>query len=166
MKAKFMIGGVLLSVALSALAVALQLRQHGPFDSYEQTPATVLDTSITNYEMDLLRTFIYSLQAAFEAPFVGQLSRDRRKLIIRVPTQESLLPSDFNKRKVALLVVADLCKVRFPPYFPFSAFDKDTRIEFIHNDADKMPTDPKLGADERLKRMTLGVYENGELTIR
>ena len=111
---------------------------------------------------DMLRSFVYTPRKGFEAPFVAGLSKDRTKLIIRVATQESLLPDDFKAREGELFVVAKRCEL----YFETSAdFTKNTRVEFLRNDADTIPKDKNLSDEEFRKRMTLAVYENGELTM-
>jgi hypothetical protein len=111
---------------------------------------------------DMLRSFVYTPQKGFEAPFVAGLSKDRTKLIIRVATQESLLPDDFKAREGELFVVAKRCE----RYYETSAdFTKNPRVEFLRNDADTIPRDKNLSDEEFRKRMTLAVYENGELTM-
>ena len=113
-----------------------------------------------DYEVDMVRTFVYTPRKGFEVPCVAGLSKDRSKLIIRVATQESLLPHDFKAREYELFVVAKRCAL----YFETSAaFTKDTRVEFMRNDAGAVPKDKNLSDEEFLKRMTLAVYENGEL---
>jgi hypothetical protein len=114
-----------------------------------------------NQRCDMLRSFVYTPRKGFEAPFVAGLSKDKTKLIIRVATQESLLPDDIEAREGELFIVAKRCEL----YFETSAdFAKNTRVEFMRNDADKIPKDKNLSDDEFRKRMTLAVYENGELT--
>ena len=111
---------------------------------------------------DMLRSFVYTPQKGFEAPFVAGLSKDRTKLIIRVATQESLLSDDFKAREGELFVVAKRCEL----YFETSAdFTKNPRVEFLRNDADKIPRDKNLSDEEFRKRITLAVYENGEITM-
>jgi hypothetical protein len=111
---------------------------------------------------DMLRPFVYTAQKGFETPFVAGLSKDKTKLIIRVATQASLLPEDFKARKGELFVVAKRCEL----YFETSAdFAKDTRVEFLRHDAGTIPRDKNLSDEEFRKRMTLAVYENGELTM-
>ena len=82
-------------------------------------------------EIDMLRSSVYTPQKGFEVPFVAGLSKDKSKLIVRVATQESLLPEDLKAREGELFVVAERCKL----YFETSAdFAKDTRVEFMRND--------------------------------
>jgi hypothetical protein len=112
------------------------------------------------YELNMLRSLVYTPRKGFEAPFVAGLSKDRTKLIIRVATQESLLPDDFKAREDELFVVAKRCEL----YFGTSAeFTNSARVEFMRNDADTTPVDQNISDEEFLKRMTLAVYENGEL---
>jgi hypothetical protein len=115
------------------------------------------------YEIDMLRSFVYTSQKGFEAPFVAGLSKDRSKLIIRVATQESLLPDDVQARKVELFDVAKRCELYFERCFPSTGFTNDTRVEFMRCDADTILRVDNLSDEEFLKRMTLAVYENGEL---
>lgn len=112
------------------------------------------------YEINMLRSFVYTPQKGFEAPFVAGLSRDKTKLIIRVATQESLLADDFEARKVELFDVAKRCEL----YSETSAdLTRNIRVEFMRNDADTISRDINLSDEEFLKRMTLAAYENGEL---
>jgi hypothetical protein len=111
---------------------------------------------------DMLRSFVYTPRKGFETPFVAGLSKDKTKLIIRVATQESLLPDDFKAREGELFVVAKRCELY---YEASAAFTKNTRVEFLRNDADKISRDKTLSDEEFRKRMTLAVYENGELTM-
>jgi hypothetical protein len=113
------------------------------------------------YEIDMLRSSAYTPQKGFEAPFVAGVSKDRTKLIIRVSTQESLLPDDFQARKVELFDVAKRCEQYFERHFPSARFT--TRVEFMRGDADAIPRVADLSDEEFLRRMTLAVYENGEL---
>jgi hypothetical protein len=113
------------------------------------------------YEIDMLRSSVYTPQKGFEAPFIAGVSKDRTKLIIRVSTQESLLPDDFQARKVELFDVAKRCELYFQRHFPSARFT--TRVEFMRGDADVIPRVAALSDEEFLKRMTLAVYENGEL---
>ncbi len=115
------------------------------------------------YEIDMLRSSVYTPQKGFEAPFVAGVSKDRTKLIIRVSTQESLLPDDFGARKVELFDVAKRCELYFEGYFPSAGFTKNTRVEFMRSAADAIPRVENLSDEEFFKRMTLAVYENGEL---
>ncbi|MBZ5656996.1 MAG: hypothetical protein LAO56_17155 [Acidobacteriia bacterium] len=111
----------------------------------------------------MLKTFVYTTQKGFEVPFVAGLSKDGTKLIVRVATQESLLPDDLKAREGELSVVAKRCEL----YFEASAdFTKNTRVEFMRNDSGTIPRDKNLSDDEFFNRMTLAVYENGELTMR
>jgi hypothetical protein len=113
--------------------------------------------------MDMLRPLVYTPQKGFDAPFVAGLSKDRTKLIIRVATQESLLPHDFKAREGELFVEAKKCEL----YFGTSAdLANHTRVEFMRHNADTSPGDENISDEESLKRMTLAVYENGELTMR
>lgn len=115
------------------------------------------------YETDRLQSFVYIPRKGFGAPFVAGLSKDKTKLIVRVATQESLLPDDFKAREGELFAVAKRCQL----YFETSAdFTKNTRVEFMRNDADAISRDKNLNDEEFLKRMTLAVYENGELTMK
>jgi hypothetical protein len=113
------------------------------------------------YEIDMLRSSVYTPQKGFEAPFVAGVSKDRTKMIIRVSTQESLLPDDFGARKVELLDVAKRCERYFERHFPSARFT--TRVEFMRGDAHAIARVGNLTDEEFLKRMTLAVYENGEL---
>ena len=115
------------------------------------------------YEIDMLRSFVYTPQKGFEVPFVAGLSKDRTKLIIRVATQESLLPDDFQARKVELCDVAKRCELYFEGCFPSSAFTNNTRVEFMRSEADTIPRVETLSDEGFFKKMTLAVYENGEL---
>jgi hypothetical protein len=115
------------------------------------------------YEIDMLRSSVYTPQKGFAAPSVAGVSKDRTKLIIRVSTQESLLPDDFQARKVELFDVAKRCELYFARHFPSARFTKNTRVEFMRSDADAIPKVENLSDEEFLKRMTLAVYENGEL---
>jgi hypothetical protein len=115
------------------------------------------------YEIDMLRSSVYIPQKGFEAPSVAGVSKDRTKLIIRVSTQESLLPNDFQARKVQLFDVAKRCELYFERYSPSAGFTKNTRVEFMRSDADGLVRVENLTDEEFLKRMTLAVYENGEL---
>jgi len=115
------------------------------------------------YETDRLKSFVYTPRKGFEAPFVAGLSKDKTKLIIRVATQTSLLPDDFNTRRGELFAVAKRCQL----YFETSGdFTKNTRVEFMRNDADTTGRDKNLSDEEFLKRMTLAVYEDGELKMQ
>jgi len=113
-------------------------------------------------KIDMLKSFVYTPRKGFEAPFVAGLSKDKTKLIIRVATQESLLPDDFKAREGELFVVAKRCELY---YETSAAFTKNTRVEFLRNEADKIPRDKNLSDEEFRKRMTLAVYENGKLTM-
>jgi hypothetical protein len=115
------------------------------------------------YEIDMLRSSVYTPQKGFGAPSVAGASKDRTKLIIRVSTQESLLPDDFQARKVELVGVAKRCELYFEGYFPSAGFTKNTRVEFMRSDADGIARVENLSDEEFLRRMTLAVYENGEL---
>jgi hypothetical protein len=115
------------------------------------------------YEIDMLRSSVYIPQKGFGAPSVAGASKDRTKLIIRVSTQESLLPDDFQARKVELVDVAKRCELYFEGYFPSAGFTKNTRVEFMRSDADGIARVENLSDEEFLRRMTLAVYENGEL---
>jgi len=111
----------------------------------------------------MLQSFVYTPQKGFEVPFLAGLSKDRTKLIVRVATQESLLSDDLKAREGEMSVVAKRCEL----YFGASAdFAKNTRVEFMRNDSDTLPTDGNVSDEEFFKRMTLAVYENGELTMR
>ena len=116
-------------------------------------------------EIDMLSSSVYTPQKGFEAPFVAGLSKDRTKLIIRVATQESLLPEDSMAKKIELFVVAKRCELYFEGCFPSADSTKNMRVEFMRDHADGIPGDKNLGHEEFLKRMTLAVYENGELTM-
>lgn len=112
-------------------------------------------------KIDMLKS-AYTPRKGFEAPFVAGLSKDKSKLIIRVATQESLLPDDSKARESELFVVAKRCEL----YFETSAeFTKNPRVEFLRNDADRIPKDKNLTDEEFRKRMTIAIYENGELTL-
>ena len=115
------------------------------------------------YEIDMLRSSVYTPQKGFEAPFVAGVSKDRTKLIIRVSTQESLLPGDFQARKVELFDVAKKCVLYFERHFPSAGVIKNTRVEFMRSDTDAIPRVANLSDEDFLKRMTLAVYEDGEL---
>ena len=115
------------------------------------------------FEIDMLRSSVYTPQKGFDAPFVAGVSKDRTKLIIRVSTQESLLPDDFQARKVELFDVAKKCVLYFERYSSSAGFTKNTRVEFMRSDTDAIPRVANLSDEEFLKRMTLAVYEDGEL---
>jgi len=115
------------------------------------------------YEINMLRSSVYTPQKGFEAPSVAGVSKDRTKLIIRVLTQESLLPIDFQARKVELFDVAKRCELYFERHSPSTGFAKNTRVEFMRSDADAILRVETLSDEEFLKRMTLAVYEDGEL---
>jgi hypothetical protein len=115
------------------------------------------------YEIDRLRSFVYTPQKGFDVPFVAGLSKDRTKLIIRVATQESLLPDDFQARKVELCDVAKRCELYFERCLPSSGFTTNTRVEFMRSEANTIPRIETLSDEGFLERMTLAVYENGEL---
>ena len=115
------------------------------------------------YETDGLRSLVYTPQKGFEAPFVAGLSKDKSKLIVRVATQPSLLPDDFNARKMELSVVAKRCEL----YFEASAdFVRNTRVEFMRDEEATISRKKDLSDEDFLKRMTIAVYENGELTMQ
>lgn len=115
------------------------------------------------YKTDTLRSYVYTPQKGFEVPFVAGLSKDKTKLIVRVATQESLLPDDLNARECELRVVARRCEQYFERCFASPGFPKNTRVEFMRSDADGIARAGHLSDEEFLKRMTLAVYEDGEL---
>lgn len=115
------------------------------------------------YEIEMLKPFVYPPRKGFEIPCVAGLSKDKSKLIVRVATQESLLPDDLKAKQGELSAVAKRCELFFGTS---SDLAQKTRIEFMRTDADAIPRDKSLSDEEFLQRMTLAVYENGELTMR
>jgi hypothetical protein len=116
-------------------------------------------------QVDTMRSSVYTERKGFEAPFVAGLSKDRTELIVRVATQESLLPDDREARKHELFGVAKRCELYFGGYSPAADLANHTRVEFLRNDAATIARDQDISDEEFFKKMTLAVYQKGELTM-
>jgi hypothetical protein len=152
--------GVIVSIALSAVSLALQIRKEPfPFDRYRQSSASELALRKAMFNIAAVRLRVPD-ENGIAVPFIEGDTPDG-KILIHVDVRSSQLPTSADQRKDALLEVVGQARAAFSWGFntpeSITGFDKWARIQFFDVDillksTAKKPLDP-----------TIAIYDNGQL---